>query len=161
MRPKAMAVGVQESRELGTDHKSFAATLTALLVVVCGCSDGADGPESTAEGPDSVAEATLSRPVGSGPAGRPSARWRQAGSTIAVTLWGSSSCPPVPVDIGVDVDAGGITLTASDDYVGLAACTDDLAPVTYVVRLPERVKPSRPVVLIVQEEGKEDVRIPL
>lgn len=151
----------------GASRATWAAILTALLVMTVGCADGAEGPESVGhvEGPDSIAEATLHQPVAIDASGRPAARWRQPRSTIAVTLWGSSSCPTVPVDIDVDVDKGRIALTVSDDYEApegeVWGCTGDLAPATYVVRLPERLNPVQQAVLIVQEHGKRDVSLSL
>lgn len=128
----------------------------AVLVTVCGCSD-------RIEGPDSIAEKTLHEPVTSTHAGRAAAQWRQPGSTIAVTLHGSSTCPPVPVDIDANADEGRITLTVSEDYEipEGQGCTDDLAATTYLVRLPERLDPSHPADLIVHEDGKRDARISL
>ena len=162
-----MTFRVEVSPVKGANRATCAAGLVALLVIADGCSDGTEGPASSGhmEGPESVAKATLHAPVGPPVAGRAAAQWRRPGTTVAVTLWGSGSCPPVPADINVDGHEGRITLRVSDDYEyvgpGVGACTDDLSPATYLVRLPNRLNPSQPAVLIVQEHGRRDVRIPL
>lgn len=67
--------------------------------------------------------------------GHASAVWR--GATIELTLWGSGSCPAVPVALVVR-DPTTVEITVSADY-GQRPCTADMVPTTSVLDLPDAV----------------------
>ena len=146
-------------RQLKTGVMASALCLTAL-----GCADdvevsGGGWPKSIAvtASPGAPAGASLGR-VDVEP-GAATARWVKAGETFAVTIWGSGSCPAVPVEVRADPAGGVVTLGVSDSYEG--ACTSDLGPYTSVVRMPEPFDVVCPVQLVVQNSGVPDIRIVL
>ncbi len=72
------------------------------------------------------------------------AGWLEAGAKFAVVISGSSSCPAYPSSIEVTksrhLKLGLATRTAQ-------ACTDDMAPHTYVINTPGDVDVSQEVTL--------------
>lgn len=84
----------------------------------------------------------------------PDVRWDQRGKTIALTTYGSSTCPTLPKHLESDPRSGRLTLTAGHD--GDGPCTMDLAPHTSIVRLPKPVDPGRPIELTLRQEGQPD-----
>jgi hypothetical protein len=134
----------------------------AALIVSCALvlASSACFPSGEQERPESIA-VTSSQGNGGGPAtpGKPSARWVHRGKTIALTLFGSSTCPPVPIRLQTEAASHRITVTISEDYEG--ACTADLAPYTSVVQLSEEMDPQLPIDLIIRQADQADVRVRL
>jgi hypothetical protein len=58
----------------------------------------------------------------------------QPGARLAITLWGSGSCPTLPTSLVV-LSPNRVRIVASDDWRN-ATCTADLSPTTSVVVLP-------------------------
>lgn len=61
------------------------------------------------------------------------ASWVTPGSTFAITTWGSSSCPDVPVKVEGTTDS----ITVAFESNSQEACTADLAPTTHEFPLPK------------------------
>lgn len=109
--------------------------------------------------PDSVAESSASGvPEGfavpddtDGWDGAPIAGWLEEGQRFAVVLFGSSSCPPIPVSNEARGD-GAVEVTFEPGRY--EECTSDLSPRTFEFALPEGVT-ARPVDLTVVRPGAE------
>jgi hypothetical protein len=89
--------------------------------------------------PRSIASTSYIGAPGDGPAAwarDTSAVWR--GATLDLTLWGSGSCPPVPV--ALVVWAQDTVEIAIDGRYGLRGCTADLSPRTSVLTVPGAVR---------------------
>jgi hypothetical protein len=71
--------------------------------------------------------------------GGASAIWR--GATIELTLWGSSSCPAVPVALAVR-DPATIEVTVDVGRQRRRACTTDISAITSVLVLPDGLRPA-------------------
>lgn len=79
--------------------------------------------------------------------------WVESGSVFAVTTWGSSSCPLVPIELSeLTADAVGISFADSPGEV----CTADMAPTTNEFTLPVSVT-ERPVLIMITYESWEDI----
>jgi hypothetical protein len=89
-----------------------------------------------------------------------SAVWLQQGAKLAVTTWGSSTCPVVGTDIKVVAPAGeGNTVEIiTKDYPDDQVCTMDLVPYTTEFWAPTDVSATE--VLTVQIEGQE-IEVPV
>lgn len=87
--------------------------------------------------------------------GETSAVWLQQGAKLAVTTWGSSTCPVVGTDIKVVEPAGeGNTVEiVTKEYADDQVCTMDFVPYTTVFWAPTDVSATE--VLIVQIQGEE------
>ncbi|QTX05555.1 hypothetical protein [Agromyces archimandritae] len=122
-----------------------AAAASVLLLSACAPGGGAiedfSGLPAEAEG----AEGTI---------GEPQAVWLESGGKIAVTLYGSSTCPYVGTDIRVvdDKTAGN---TVAVDVPALPedqACTMDLVPHTTVFWTPMNVTTTQDLTVQVMDE---------
>ncbi|WP_350349090.1 hypothetical protein ABIQ69_03905 [Agromyces sp. G08B096] len=91
--------------------------------------------------------------------GEPSAVWLGQGGQLAVTLFGSSTCPPVGTRISVvePLSEGNIVEIETKDY-GDGMCTADLVPYTSVFWTPMNVGPTSP--LTVRVAGTE-IEVPV
>ncbi len=83
------------------------------------------------------------------------AAWLEEGTKLAVTLWGSSSCPWVGTDIAVTAEAGegnavSIEIPPLPDNV---ACTMDYAPHTTVFWTPTYVTTTEPLEVTALEQS--------
>jgi len=102
----------------------------ALVVLLVGCAPEHRQPRSVAASRYPGFPVDLTPPPASHPT--PFGRWR--GEVLELTVFGSGSCPPVPVRIEArPPDA--VEVTFSTDY-GVAACTADVSPTTWVLDLP-------------------------
>lgn len=82
----------------------------------------------------------------------PRAQWADGGRVLAISLWGSSTCPVEPTGlIQVGHDYIKVEITKRSGFFG--ACTADLAVTTYEIRVPASVTSSRPVT--VRIDGRE------
>jgi hypothetical protein len=91
--------------------------------------------------------------------GEPAATWVRRWNTIAITVFGSSSCPPVPTRVQADAHQGLITVTISENYKG--PCTADLAPYTSVIELHQEMNARHRTELLIRQAGRSDVRLHL
>jgi hypothetical protein len=117
--------------------------LLMLLALLVGCSPSSIGTNETREEPAGAGQAM-------NPRGEPrvSAAWVEAG-TIAITTWGSSSCPTRPVKIErvseSDVEVRVQRTDGTDD------CSADAAPTTNQVDLPSGVSTAVPLDVVVHD----------
>jgi hypothetical protein len=111
-----------------------------VSVVMCtavACSRPAPAPVSIAattyRGLPSDAPTSRTWPGGA------SAIWR--GATVELTLWGSSSCPVVPVALKVR-DPATVEVTIDTGRQRVGDCTADMAATTSVLVLPDGLNPG-------------------
>lgn len=92
--------------------------------------------------------------------GEPQAAWLGEGGQLAVTVWGSSTCPEVGTDIRVVEPAGAGNRVAIDlvEHPEDQVCTMDFVPHTTVFWTPMTVTTTEP--LIVEVFGAE-VEVPI
>jgi hypothetical protein len=133
----------------------WASTLALTAVVACG--PVACGGDETR--PKSIAATTYSglpsgAPTPTSP-GSAVAVW--TGNTLELTLWGSGSCPAVPVAMKT-VGPAAVEIVISTDY-GNAACTTDLSPTTSVLRLPDAVTGSATLTVRIDRERAEPLEL--
>lgn len=82
----------------------------------------------------------------------PRVQWAGKGQLLAVSLWGSSSCPVEPTGIKqVGRDYLRVEVTKRSGFLG--ACTADLAVNTYEIRVPDTIVVNEPVT--VRVDGRE------
>lgn len=108
-----------------------------LCLPLAGCSAGADQPGGGGDRPRSVAVTSYrGLPSGVAPPSLPAlpsaVAVLQPGDRLALTFWGSSSCPAVPVGTEV-VSRHEVRVAVDNHYSG--ACTADYGPTTSVVQL--------------------------
>lgn len=120
----------------------FAAAALASVFLLAACSPPTSAAESYAGQPqieDPLEENETPEPES--PEGEPQAEWLQQGGQIAVTLYGSSSCPQVGTDIRVLEPAGqgnSVEIEVAEipeDQI----CTADFVPHTTVFWTPQNV----------------------
>ncbi|MCI2956126.1 hypothetical protein MN032_00345 [Agromyces atrinae] len=88
--------------------------------------------------------------------GEPVAQWLQQGGQIAVTLWGSSTCPYVGSDIRVLEEAGeGNRVEIVVPPLPDQPCTMDLVPHTTVFWTPVKVTTTEPLTIEVMDREIE------
>jgi hypothetical protein len=75
------------------------------------------------------------------------AAWTTSGE-LAITTWGSGSCPYLVESLEV---AGPQQLHAVIEPIPDRPCTMDLGPMTSIVRLPAGVNPDQPIRLDVRD----------
>jgi hypothetical protein len=87
--------------------------------------------------------------------GETSAVWLQQGAKLAVTTWGSSTCPVVGTDIKVVEPAGegNVVEIVTKEYPEDAVCTMDFVPYTTEFWAPTKVSATE--VLTVRIQGEE------
>lgn len=113
--------------------------------------------EGETEADEEEAEAPAEEPAGA--EGEPTAVWLAQGAQLGVTVWGSSTCPPVGTRISVvEPQFEGNTVAISLKDYGDGACTMDLVPHTTVFWTPMNVTTTEP--LTVQVAGTE-VEVPV
>lgn len=85
--------------------------------------------------------------------GAPQAAWLAQGGQLAVTIWGSSTCPVVGASIEVVEPAGEGNRVAIDlvERPADEMCTMDLVPHTTVFWTPMNVTTTEPLVVEVQD----------
>lgn len=74
----------------------------------------------------------------------PTAVWLGDGKTIALTTFGSSTCPNAPVSVSV-VDATNLKIELKQQ--GGEVCTADIAPHTYELPKPGGLDATKPVAI--------------
>ena len=107
--------------------------MLALLPVVVGCGPATKRPESIAA--SSYAGVPSGVPAASIGPGATSAVWTDG--RLELTVYGSGSCPAVPVALSAP-DADTVEITVSADY-GVVACTADMSPTTWILEPPDAV----------------------
>jgi hypothetical protein len=131
-------------------------TLALTAVVACGpvaCAGGETRPKSIAATTYSGLPSDAPTPTSPSSA---VAVW--TGDTLELTLWGSGSCPAVPVAMKTPGPAT-VEITISTDYGGGAACTTDLSPTTSVLRLPDAVAGSATLTVRIDSERGDPVEL--
>ncbi|MFT2693011.1 hypothetical protein [Clavibacter zhangzhiyongii] len=83
-----------------------------------------------------------------GPAGSPRVGWIDAGERIFITTHGSGSCPTVPTSLHLTDGQLVIGLT----HTTARACTEDLAPASYVIQVPSAVRGQSRLEIVVRDE---------
>lgn len=124
--PSAVAVPLSHTEGMGASLPARAWSAGALVAfALAGCGGPTPLGEHVAGLPAGL-DATISTDttvVGVDADGR-----------ILIVTWGSSSCPAVPVRVGLD-DAGRLQVTTGPARVG--DCTTDIVPTTSVVPAPD------------------------
>lgn len=75
------------------------------------------------------------------------------GDELDLVLLGSSSCPPVPVQVGT-VDQAVVVQVQTDERPG-GWCTADLAPTTYVLQVPAPLQSTGPLAVVLRGDWGE------
>jgi hypothetical protein len=120
-------------------------------VVACqGSEDGGRPPTSIASTSYPGIPSDRSAPPGG--VGGPSVIWR--GTTLDLTLWGSGSCPAVPVALEVP-DPATVEIAVDNDYGGL--CTADMAARTWVLEVPATVREAPVLTVLLRWRDGESV----
>lgn len=101
----------------------------ALMAGLGGCGGGDVARDTYPELPPGADEAEAEKRL---LAPEPMLTWLDDGQAFAITTWGSSSCPPVAVEIESDRDSITVEFEDSDNEV----CTADLGPTTHEFDLP-------------------------
>jgi hypothetical protein len=82
----------------------------------------------------------------------PRVQWADDKQLLAVSLWGSSTCPVEPTGLTqVGRDYLKIEITKRAGFLG--NCTADLAVTTYEIRVPEAITTTAPVTVHI--DGRE------
>lgn len=112
-------------------------TVVALVALLSGCGDGSVARETYRGLPSGVE-------IGEGDAlsTDPVLTWLEDGDALAITTWGSSSCPPVAVEIESDRHSITVVFEDSDDDM----CTTDLAATSHEFDVPGSVADDPTVV---------------
>lgn len=129
-------------------------TLAALALVLTGCSQSASGPVEHYKGEPKGVEAPA-RSAG----GAVYAVWMEKGARFAITLYGSSSCPPVAATYRV---SGANKVKVTLEKPPARACTADYAPHTSVFETPSAIRIGTDVAItIVSASGGDPTAIVL
>jgi len=90
------------------------------------------------------------------------ATWMKKATRFAVTLYGSSSCPPAATGYRI-TGSNEITLTMAKPKDGAKACTADYAPHTTVFATPSAVRIGTDVTIVVPApaSGGKPTTVPL
>jgi len=131
----------------------------ALVGSLLGCAPGHQQPRSVAASrhPGLPADVTPPAAPYQDPATQPLGRWRDG--VLELTVFGSGSCPPVPVRLHPrPPDA--VEVTFSIDY-GVGACTSDISPTTWILHLPASLGGSRTLAVRTRGDGVPQVELRL
>jgi hypothetical protein len=122
--------------------------VTAILILaLAGCGSTGQTPKSIAA--TSYAGMPSGLPADTIRSGATTAVWTDG--TLELVIWGSGSCPAVPVAMTA-TDANTVEITVDTDY-GRTPCTADMSPTTWVLELPEEVQDVSILTVKVQAEG--------
>lgn len=125
----------------------FAAAALASVFLLAACAPGTGPADEYAGLPVSEHEEEGAHEETENEEGEPVAAWVGQGGQLAVTLWGSSSCPQVGRDIRV-IEPAGQGNTVAIDLVERPedeVCTMDFAPHTTVFWTPLEVTTTEPL----------------
>ncbi|SDS09475.1 hypothetical protein [Microterricola viridarii] len=132
--------------------KSFRAVAALLLAatVVVGISACASTPGAGSGGSLSAVEDYSGLPEGmvglpQNPSGEPQLYWLQDGAQIGITLWGSSTCPPIVESL---TQTSSNAFTATQAELPAKPCTRDLVPHTTVFTTPSDTATSSDVTIV-------------
>jgi len=131
----------------------------AIVGLLLGCAPGHQPPRSVAASRYPGLPVDVTPPVApyQDPAGNPIGRWR--GGVLELTVFGSGSCPPVPIRLDPrPPDA--VEVTFSTDY-GLGACTTDIAPTTWVLNVPASLAGSGTLAVRTRGDGVPQIELRL
>lgn len=119
--------------------------LVLVALTLSGCSVAVDsyrGLPTDAEGtPLFTREETAGHPL----TGEPLVSWLDDPDRFAVTLYGSSSCPPYPTGINGDADEQRISISTATTLWPI--CTADFGGTTYELVIPDEIDPSLDVTI--------------
>jgi hypothetical protein len=137
-----------------TQRLALSLVAVASVLALAGCNPGPRSIETFAGLPDEHDVSGSSEELPEGP----QVAWVQDGGRLAVTIWGSSTCPTVGTDLHVVKPAGEgnsvkVDLAPPSDGV----CTMDLVPHTTMFWTPLNVTTTEPLTV---EIGKETVELP-
>lgn len=79
------------------------------------------------------------------PAGDPQLAWLKDGKQIGITLWGSSTCPPIVESL---TPTSSNAFTAVQEPIPAKPCTRDLVPHTTVFATPSDTTTSSDVTIV-------------
>ncbi|MET0854527.1 MAG: hypothetical protein ABWY30_07845 [Microterricola sp.] len=123
------------------------AASVVLTISACASSEGGVGSSgatvSAEEDYAGLPEGMLGLPQN--PSGEPQLYWLQDASQIGITLWGSSSCPPIVESLTQTSDNA---FEATLEEIPAKPCTRDLVPHTTVFATPKGTTPSSDVTIV-------------
>ncbi|MET0975585.1 MAG: hypothetical protein ABWX82_07935 [Leifsonia sp.] len=127
----------------------------AGLLALAGCTPGPGAVENYSGLPDEHDVAGASEEVDGGP----QAFWMNDGGQIAITVWGSSTCPPIGKDLNVVEPAGeGNSVDVVMAPISDGPCTMDYVPHTTVFSTPLHVTTAKPLQISV---GDTTIELPI
>ncbi len=141
-----------------TDRSAGAAVLVFVALTLCGCGAAREAPDAGALTAPHVAP--HSEPVGPGrtfevPPPPPPVAWAEGGRRLAVTTYGSSSCPTGPRKVEA-VGAQEVRVEVEPLFPGRDPCTADMAPRTTEVELPQGVSADVPLTVLLDHDGEQE-----
>ncbi len=141
-----------------TDRSGGAAVLVFVTLTLCGCGAARETPDAGA--PTAPHVAPDSEPAGPGRTLEvlpppPPVAWADGGRRLAVTTYGSSSCPTGPERVEV-VGAQEVRVEIEPLFPGRDPCTADMAPRTTEVELPEGVSAAEPLTVLLDHDGEQE-----
>ncbi|MDQ0576482.1 hypothetical protein [Agromyces albus] len=145
---------------VGFRRAGFAAVALASVFLLAACAASGSPAEHYAGLPVSEHQEEGGHEEPENEEGEPVAAWVGQGAQLAVTIWGSSSCPQVGRNITV-VEPAGEGNTVAIDLVERPedeVCTMDLAPYTTVFWTPVDVTTTEPLRV---EVGDSAVTVPV
>ena len=112
----------------------------AVLLAVTGCASASIAERSYPGLPEDAAPLTTVAPAPGAidlpaPDLGPRVQWATEPGLLAISLWGSSSCPPEPTGLR-ELRRDRVEITVDRRESPFGACTADLALVTHEVRVP-------------------------
>lgn len=134
------------------------AALVFVALTLGGCGAGGETPDAGA--PTAPHVAPHSEPVRPGrtfevPPPPPPVAWADGGRRLAVTTYGSSSCPTGPQRVEV-TGAQEVRVEIEPLFPGRDPCTADMAPRTTDVELPEGVSADAPLTVLLDHDGEQE-----
>ena len=131
-------------------RRAAGAAVVAILLTVTGCTSGGGSAETAVRVLHTYRGTAVVPGASSDGDGRPAAHWIAGREQVALTTYGSSGCPPVPVAVRV-VTPERIVLRLKD--YGDRFCTFDFAATTSELALPDAVS-RRAVVRVTLEAAQ-------
>ena len=123
------------------------AASVALTLSACASSEGGVGNAGATFSPEEDYAGLPEGMVGlpQNPSGEPQLYWLQDASQIGITLWGSSSCPPIVESL---TQTSANAFEATQQEIPPKPCTRDLVPHTTVFATPTGTSPSSDVTIV-------------
>jgi hypothetical protein len=138
------------------------AAALASVFLLAGCAPGTSPVENYPgmPAPEVEADGTAAEEEHENEEGEPVAAWLEDGGKLAVTIWGSSTCPQVGRDIRVlkSADEGNAVAIDLVERPEDEVCTMDLVPHTTVFWTPLDVTTTKPLMV---EVAGSTVEVPI